>query len=413
MHADTPLVNTDIANLANSIAQTGTKSASTEADRAQLIADIAKITGNTKTATQQVDDWITSLSKVPKSVSTNVGVHATATGTLTAIGTTLANQKIQASLLFGAAEGGLIPGPGAPKADDKLIKVSAGEYVVQASSVDKYGKGFMDAINAQRFAGGGSVDLASAYGWAQGQDAGWAQSDAMTFMGSAVSTFSAANKAALAAVAAASLAQSLLHPTGSGATIQALMQSMAASVGWTGAEWTALNNVEMREAGYNLTATNPSSGAYGLAQFINGAGEYAQYGGNSTTAQGQITAMLSYIRSRYGDPVAAWAHEEEFGWYGNGGVISEPVLGRGLNSGRGYVLGERGSEMVTPIGGTRGGDPTTAEIRDLLRQLHADNQQIIAVGKQAPAATGAHVGNALGGAAHDASFRARYPRGGS
>jgi phage-related protein len=406
LHANTPLVNTDIGNLANSIAQTGTASASTAADRAQLIADIAKITGNTKTATSTVDGWITSLSKVPKSVSTAVGVHATATGTLTAIGTTLANQKIQASLLFGAAAGGLIPGPGAPKADDKLIRVSAGEYVMQASSVDRYGTGFMDAVNAQRFAGGGSVDLAGPYSWAQGQDAGWAQSDAMTFMGSAVSAFSAANKAALAAVAAASLAQGLLHPSGTGATIQALMQSMAASVGWTGAEWTALNAVEMREAGYALTATNPSSGAYGLAQFIGGPSEYASYGGNSTTAQGQIVAMINYVKSRYGDPIAALAHEQKFGWYGNGGMISEPVIGRGLNSGRGYVLGERGSEMVTPVGGGQGVQPIT----DGLSRLEAKLDRLIDVGRQAPAATGQHVGAALGGAAHDASFRARYPR---
>jgi hypothetical protein len=73
--------------------------------------------------------------------------------------------------------------------------------------------------------------------------------------------------------------------------------------------------VEMREAGWNLNAKNPTSAAYGIAQFINGPSEYAQYGGNSTTAAGQITAFLNYVEQRYGTPEAAWAHEQEFGWY--------------------------------------------------------------------------------------------------
>lgn len=408
MGADTPKVTADVNNLANSIAQTGTKSASTAADRAKLIADLEAAGVQSSKATSFVNGLSSSLSKVPKAVSTTVGVKASAQGTLTAVGTTLANQKIQASLLFGAADGGYIAGPGSPKADDKLIRVSAGEYVIQASSVDKYGKGFMDAINARRFASGGSVDLAGPSSWSEGQDASWAQSDVMTFMSNAASAFSAANKAALAAVAAASLAQSLTHPTGSGATIQALMQSMAASVGWTGAEWTALNAVEQREAGFSLTATNPTSGAYGLAQFIDGASEYAQYGGNSTTAQGQITGMLNYIKSRYGDPIAAEAHEQAFGWYGNGGIISEPVIGRGMNSGRGYVLGERGSEMVTPIGGSQGSSMSDLAAR--LDQLHADMREMVSATRAVPAGVGQHVGGALGGAAHDASFRSRYPR---
>ncbi len=73
--------------------------------------------------------------------------------------------------------------------------------------------------------------------------------------------------------------------------------------------WTTCNESGVFLTGNSLTATNPSSGAYGLAQFINGPSEYAQYGGNSTTAVGQITAMLNYIEQRYGNPAAAWAHE--------------------------------------------------------------------------------------------------------
>ena len=106
-------------------------------------------------------------------------------------------------------------------------------------------------------------------------------------------------------------------PTVSGTAAQnkAVLQQVAASHGWTGAEWDALVYVETREAGFSLTAKNPSSGAYGEAQFINGPSEYAQYGGNSTSAFGQAVAMCNYIKQRYGTPSAAMAHEQNFGWY--------------------------------------------------------------------------------------------------
>lgn len=117
---------------------------------------------------------------------------------------------------------------------------------------------------------------------------------------------------------------------GSTGGIAGLMQKMAAARGWTGAQWNALNNVEMREAGYNMFARNPGSGAYGLAQFINGPGEYAQYGGSAGTAAGQITGMLNYIAQRYGTPGAAWQHELNFGWYDQGGWLP-PGLSLAMN----------------------------------------------------------------------------------
>jgi TP901 family phage tail tape measure protein len=121
----------------------------------------------------------------------------------------------------------------------------------------------------------------------------------------------------------------------------AALKSAAAKAGWTGGQWSALNNVEMREAGYNIHAQNPSSGAYGMAQFINGPSEYAQYGGNSTTAAGQAVAMVNYIRQRYGNPVNAWAHEVSAGWYQKGGPTTSPWA----------VVGERGRELVKlPVG---------------------------------------------------------------
>ena len=48
----------------------------------------------------------------------------------------------------GYAVGGRVTGPGGPKDDKVLARLSAGEYVIQASTVNKYGKGFFDTLNS-------------------------------------------------------------------------------------------------------------------------------------------------------------------------------------------------------------------------------------------------------------------------
>ena len=58
------------------------------------------------------------------------------------------------------AAGGFISGPGGPRSDIIPAMLSNGEYVVKASSVAKYGKGFMDQINAGQFGMGGLVTTA-------------------------------------------------------------------------------------------------------------------------------------------------------------------------------------------------------------------------------------------------------------
>jgi TP901 family phage tail tape measure protein len=59
----------------------------------------------------------------------------------------------------GYAMGGYISGAGGPKSDLIPARLSNGEYVVQASAVDQYGVGMMNAINEQKFADGGLVEL--------------------------------------------------------------------------------------------------------------------------------------------------------------------------------------------------------------------------------------------------------------
>lgn len=131
-----------------------------------------------------------------------------------------------------------------------------------------------------------------------------------------------------------------INPQATG-SLQSIAMSLLKQYGW-GNQWQSFDNIENREAGWNMNARNPSSGAYGLAQFINGAGEYATYGGNWLTGLGQLTAMMNYISQRYGSPNRAWQHELSSGWYANGTTHARRGWG---------VVGERGPELMNFRGG--------------------------------------------------------------
>ena len=113
--------------------------------------------------------------------------------------------------------------------------------------------------------------------------------------------------------------------------------------GWAvGQEWDDLVALWNRESGWYNTAFN-ASGAYGVAQALghgtaetaetgprsvgsDSPGVNASYGGyglstaqaqaaNAGHASPQIIWGLNYIKATYGNPIAAWAHEESAGWY--------------------------------------------------------------------------------------------------
>ena len=98
-----------------------------------------------------------------------------------------------------------------------------------------------------------------------------------------------------------------------------LGMAMAAGRGWTGGQADCLNWLWTRESGWSNTADNPQSHAYGIAQAL-GHGPTNQYPAGPanppvSSARAQIRWGLDYIRGRYGDPCAAWAHETNSGWY--------------------------------------------------------------------------------------------------
>jgi hypothetical protein len=96
-----------------------------------------------------------------------------------------------------------------------------------------------------------------------------------------------------------------------------LGRALAMPYGWgAGAQWTALDQLWTRESNWSNTAKNPSSGAYGIPQALpqTKMPHAAQESGGSSAAS-QIQWGLSYIASRYSNPVNAWAHEQTYGWY--------------------------------------------------------------------------------------------------
>jgi hypothetical protein len=85
-------------------------------------------------------------------------------------------------------------------------------------------------------------------------------------------------------------------------------------LGGSGGEFTCLENLWGKESGWNPNAQNPSSTAYGIAQFLDSTWAGT---GIAKTSDGyrQIDAGLIYIQKRFGSPCGAWAHSQSVGWY--------------------------------------------------------------------------------------------------
>lgn len=96
---------------------------------------------------------------------------------------------------------------------------------------------------------------------------------------------------------------------------QQIAESMLGSFGWSTSQFSCLQPLWQRESGWSVTASNTSSGAYGIPQALPGS-KMASAGADwQTSAATQIRWGLGYIQSTYGSPCAAWSHEQAYGWY--------------------------------------------------------------------------------------------------
>ena len=96
---------------------------------------------------------------------------------------------------------------------------------------------------------------------------------------------------------------------------QQVAEQMLSQFGWSPSQFGCLDPLWAQESGWRVTAENPGSGAYGIPQALPGS-KMASAGADwETDAATQIRWGLTYIKSLYGSPCGAWAHEEANGWY--------------------------------------------------------------------------------------------------
>ncbi|HEV3294208.1 MAG TPA: lytic transglycosylase domain-containing protein [Streptosporangiaceae bacterium] len=113
------------------------------------------------------------------------------------------------------------------------------------------------------------------------------------------------------------------QPTGNSASApatpsgspQQIAAAMLGSFGWSSGEFGCLQSLWNAESGWNPSASNSISGAYGIPQALPGS-KMASAGPDwQTNPATQIKWGLGYIKQVYGSPCAAWSHEQSAGWY--------------------------------------------------------------------------------------------------
>jgi hypothetical protein len=94
-----------------------------------------------------------------------------------------------------------------------------------------------------------------------------------------------------------------------------IAMGMLADYGWSSDQFSCLDSLYARESGWNPSAANPSSGAYGIPQALPG-DKMAEYGYDwQTNPETQLEWGLAYIQDRYGSPCGAWNFWLSNNWY--------------------------------------------------------------------------------------------------
>ena len=85
--------------------------------------------------------------------------------------------------------------------------------------------------------------------------------------------------------------------------------------GYGDSDFDCFNNIIIRESMWDIDATNPSSGAYGIPQALPGS-KMASAGSDwRTNPATQIIWAIGYMEDRYGSPCSAWSFKRAHGWY--------------------------------------------------------------------------------------------------
>ena len=85
--------------------------------------------------------------------------------------------------------------------------------------------------------------------------------------------------------------------------------------GYGSGQFDCFNNIIMRESKWDVNATNPSSGAYGIPQALPGSKMATIASDWRTNPATQIIWGIGYMKDRYGSPCSAWGFKASHGWY--------------------------------------------------------------------------------------------------
>jgi hypothetical protein len=96
---------------------------------------------------------------------------------------------------------------------------------------------------------------------------------------------------------------------------RSVARALLGDFGFSDSQFSCLDKLWTRESNWTYSATNRSSGAYGIPQALP-ASKMATVGADyRTNPVTQIKWGLGYIRQVYGTPCGAWAHSQSTGWY--------------------------------------------------------------------------------------------------
>lgn len=262
-----------------------------------------------------------------------------------------------------AAMGMMVTG-GVPGRDSVLVNAMPGEVIVPTRMVNA---GAVDHLRGSipGFASGGVVGH---YGGPLPGLGPWLKGEDQATINALASATAAAFKAAKPPVTLGGFPGGGSAGAGAAAA-QAYALATLPAYGWGLIQMLPLISLWNRESGWRWNALNPTSGAYGIPQSLP-ADKMAAAGPDwRTNPATQIRWGLGYIRSVYGSPAAAWAHELSAGWYDRGGFLPPGVSLAVNNTGR--------PEPVIPAG--RGGIgnsynitvnvPPSADKREIGREI--------------------------------------------
>jgi hypothetical protein len=213
----------------------------------------------------------------------------------------------------GLAAGGPVHGPGTGTSDTAgLFALSNGEHVWTAAETQAAGG--HSAVEALR-----KAVLAQGHGRAAGGAVGL-PADMRNQMPAALSQLAMQQAEAIIAAMVPTFTGGGV--SGGNAANRALGQQIAASMGLAG-QFAAIDYVFSHESGWNNLAQNPTSTAYGIAQFLDST--WATVGGHKTSDPAlQIEYGLKYM-NKYGGPNGAASFWQGHHWYDGGGYLMPGV----------------------------------------------------------------------------------------